>query len=59
MYKIIDKQNMGTMCGQRFKTKEDVRDELRSFHSADVENTDSMDLDTLLDIGDWELVEIK
>lgn len=58
MYKIIDGQGGGLMSGRYFASREAVRDQLASFHSADVANTDKMTLDDLLEIGVWELVEV-
>lgn len=58
MYKLIDRQ--GSMWEkERFATKDEARDALRNFHSADVEGAETMDLETLLDIGYWDLVELK
>ncbi len=57
MYKVIDRQGTGAMSGRIFASKEDARDQLASFHSVDVENTETMTLEDLCEIGDWELVE--
>ena len=57
MYKLIDRQGTGTKADRIYQTKEEVREDLASFHSADISDTDKMTLDDLLEIGDWELVE--
>jgi hypothetical protein len=58
MYKLIDKQNVGTLEKRRFGTQMEARDALRNFHSADIAGVETMTLETLLEIGDWELIEI-
>lgn len=58
MYKLLDRQDTGAMQGMVYKTREEVLEHLKSYHY-DIENVEKMDLDDLLEIGDWELVEIK
>lgn len=57
MYKLIDKQGMGTKEDREYTTLLCVLEDLRNYHSADVANTDKMTLNELLDIGDWELLD--
>lgn len=57
-YKLIDRQGGGLKEGNVYLTKNSVRDDLRSFHSVDVANAENMTLESLLDIGGWEIVEI-
>lgn len=59
MYKLIDRQGMGTMEKRQFDTQEDVREALINYHSADCELNGHETLEHLLDLGDWELIEIK
>lgn len=55
MYKLIDKQGMGTMEKRQFATTEDVRIALINYHSADCELNGKETLEHLLELGDWEL----
>lgn len=58
-YKVIDMQGTGHMAGEVFDSKDEIRDRLRSFHSIDVEGAEKMSLNDLLEIGTWEIEEIK
>ncbi len=58
-YKLHDNQNQGTFETQVFATKEDVRKHLYDFHSNDCELNGQETLEHLLDLGDWDLIEIK
>jgi len=57
MYKLHDRQGTGAMRDIVFKNKADVLKRLKSYHQ-DVESVDKMDLNDLLEIGDWELIRI-
>lgn len=57
-YKLIDRQGGGLKKDNIYRSEDEVLDDLRSFHSADVENTDKMTLNDLLEIGEWELVKV-
>lgn len=63
MYRILDRQIAGRYFadGDKFETKEDVREQLISFHSIDCEedSLNKMTLDEILDFGEWELEEAK
>lgn len=54
MYKLHDRQGTGAMQGIIFKNKAEVLKQLKSYHQ-DIKNVDKMDLDDLLEVGDWEL----
>lgn len=58
MYKLIDKQNAGTFSKLTFNDKEEIRQQLASYHSIDwtmEKDINTMSLDDLLDYGDWEI----
>ena len=60
-YKLLDTQHMGTFKNIIFNSKEDVREQLASYHSVDwTEENDinTLSLDDLLDYGEWELLEV-
>lgn len=57
-YKIKDLQGGGLKEGYIFNSLEEVTENLRNFHSVDVENTDKMSLSDLCEIGQWEVIEI-
>jgi len=57
MYRLID--NQGALNDRVFKTIKEVGGYLRNFHSADISNIDTVDFQTLLDIGGWTLEIIK
>jgi len=56
MYKLLDRQGTGALQNVIFKNKAEVLEHLKNYHQ-DIENVDKMDLDDLLEIGDWELIE--
>lgn len=43
------------MAGRTFSGLDEIRDHLRAFHSADVENTDRLSLEDLCEIGVWSI----
>lgn len=57
IYRVEDLQGGGLMRSRVFESREQVREALASFHSVDVENTESMTLEDLCEIGCWEVVE--
>lgn len=67
MYKLIDRQNVGTFSKLIFSSKEEVREQLASYHSVDwsgvndddtPKDINTLSLNDLLEYGDWELVEL-
>lgn len=59
MYKLKDLQGTGSMESRIFNSKEEVRQALADFHSADVTGAEDMKLETLLEVGEWDLIEIN
>jgi hypothetical protein len=66
MYKIIDLQIAGREFadGALFKTKEDVRKQLISYHSIDMNGHDlkilqGMDLTEVLEFGSWNIEKVN
>lgn len=57
MYRIIDGQGGGLMAMREFKTLDEARDTLRSFHSIDTEGVDKMSLAQLCELGVWTIEE--
>ena len=57
-FKIVDRQGTGYMSELVFNNKDEIREQLASFHSIDVEGAMEMSLNDLLEIGDWEIEEI-
>ena len=61
MYKIIDRQGMGTHEDERFKTKGEIVEHLANYH--DIDFTGSDDKDNELDIWEyfkfWKLDTVK
>lgn len=59
-YKIYDLQ-LGRYFGDgaTFTSRNECRDQLRSYHSADVENAENMSLNDLLDVGSWEIHKVR
>ena len=51
----MDNQQM--YSDKEFQTKEEVREYLANYHSADVPDTERMTLEDLLMIGDWNLLD--
>lgn len=51
-------QGGGLKRGNTYATLEEVRDDLASFHSIDVENTDKMSLNDLCEVGSWQVVDM-
>jgi len=58
-YKLKDLQGAGLKEDYIWKSREEVRENLFEFHSIDCELTGNETLEDLLEIGGWELVEIK
>jgi hypothetical protein len=61
-FKLIDRQGMGTFSTVTFNSREEVREQLISYHSIDwsgENDINTLSLDDLLDYGDWELEVIK
>lgn len=57
MYKLIDKQNVGTLESRVFATKEDMRLALISYHSIDWEgesDINKMSLNDMLEYGEFD-----
>ena len=57
-YKLKDNQRQELFESLLFDTKEDIRKHLHDFHSNDVQLTGKERLAFLLEIGDWDIVEI-
>lgn len=58
-YKIIDRQGTGAKANNIYNTLDEIRDDLRSYHSIDVEGAEKMTLEDLCEIGEWEVEEVK
>ena len=61
-FKLVDRQGMGTFSTLTFKSREEVKEQLISYHSIDwsgENDINTLSLDELLDYGDWELEVIK
>ena len=58
IYKLIDNEQGGLKENNIYLSKDEVKKDLAYFHSVDVSNTNKMTLDELLDVGNWELVEV-
>lgn len=56
---ILRVDNQGCCDDRYYKSERDLRDQLRNFHSIDVEGAEDMSLDLLLDIGDWTMERVK
>ena len=65
MYKIRDLQfedeERYFADGETFKTKEEIREQLVSYHSQDCNKASlkRMSIDEILEFGEWELEEVK
>lgn len=59
MYKLIDRQGQGTFANKVFETKEKVYQHLLNYHEPNLNKEVVYELNDLLDIGDWELLEIQ
>ena len=59
-YKLIDKQGAGCFLKVVFDSKEQIRKQLISFHSADCDEDSlkRMSLNELLDFGEWSIKQI-
>lgn len=58
-YKLKDLQGAGMKEGLVFDTKTSVRNHLYDFHRQDTELTGEETLNDLLELGGWELIEVK
>lgn len=65
-YRIIDRQIHGRYFadGALFNTKEDIRQQLISYHLTDMDNGDTkkfkkFTLDEVLEFGEWDIEEIE
>ena len=63
MYIIEDRQIYGRLFadGVKFNTKEEVREQLISYHSNDCEDIgilENMTLNEVLDYGEWDIKEV-
>lgn len=61
MFKLIDKQGAGLKEDILFKSKEEIRQNLISFHNQDYEEEIPLEkwtLEELLEYGSWDIVEI-
>lgn len=58
MYKIICRQGTSAKAHRVYKTKKEVMEDLKNYHSYDLQ-TENKSLNELLEIGDWELIEMN
>ena len=55
-YKIYDRQSHRHFAdGQTFKSHKEIEEQLRSYHSADVEGWEKMTLNDFLEVGEWSI----
>lgn len=59
MYKLKCLQGTDTKTKRIYKTKNEVYEDLKSYHDQDLQNGTVYELNDLLEIGEWELIEIK